>query len=401
MTPPASWPYILVMIATETSVQDQLHALFGVDGVVRIIRSPGRVNLIGEHTDYNEGFVLPMAIEPHMKLAVRGRNDLLVRVASTAFPGEIVEFSLAAKIERGGPAWANYVRGVAAELISAGIPLVGMDAMVANTLAVGGGLSSSAALEVGTGLAFLTLAGLDMDPMRLAMICQKAEHEYAQVPCGLMDQMIVATAKQGQATLFDCRDQTRRHISIDPRELCVVIVNSMVRHELSAGEYGARRRQCQEAVAFFKGLNPAVTALRDVTADQLDAAGDRLDAVIMKRARHVVTENQRTTAAATALNKRHYEEAGRLMLQSHESLRDDYEVSCAELDFLVERAMEAKGVYGARMTGGGFGGCIVALVQPRAAAGLTEHLTAAYSERFNIKPTIISTVAAGAAGVVQ
>lgn len=371
--------------------------LFGADGMVRIIRSPGRVNLIGEHTDYNDGFVLPMAIEPQVMLAARSRGDGVVRLASAAFAGDIVQFSLEGKIEPGEPAWANYVRGVAAQLIAAGIPLAGMDALITNSLPVGGGLSSSAALEVGAGLAFLTLAGLEMDRMRLAMICQKAEHDYAMVPCGLMDQMIVATARAGHATLFDCREQTRQSIAIDPRELCIIIVNSMVRHELSAGEYARRRRECQEAVAHFRQGNPAVAALRDVTAGQLDEAEGRLEATLLKRARHVVSENQRTLAAAAALTKRHYEEAGQLMVQSHASLRDDYQVSCQELDFLAEQAMGVKGVYGARMTGGGFGGCIVALAQPRARGALEQHLVETYAKRFDRQAAVIATVAAGAA----
>ncbi len=389
------------MNASDPSLLEQFHGLFGPDGTVRIIRSPGRVNLIGEHTDYNEGFVFPMAIEPEMRFAIRARPDSTVRLASSAFPGQMVEFDLAHKIERGEPAWANYVRGVAAELIAVGIPLGGMDLLITNTLPVGGGLSSSAALEVGTALSFLTLAGLKMDPMRLARICQKAEHEYALVPCGLMDQMIVATATAGNATLFDCRDGSRQYVSLDPRELRVVIANSMVRHELSAGEYGARRRQCEAATAFFQKQNPSIRALRDVTIQQVEAAAGTLDETTLKRARHVVSENARTTAAATALGRRRYDEVGQLMLQSHASLRDDYEVSCPELDFLVEQARQVKGVYGARMTGGGFGGCIVALVQPGAVEGLGRQLTSAYEKRFNLRPEIIPTTATAGASVVQ
>jgi galactokinase len=390
-----------------SSILPRFHELFGPDGSVRLVRAPGRVNLIGEHTDYNEGFVFPMAIEPQVCLAIRARADSTVRLASSAFAGEIVEFDLARKIERGEPSWANYVRGVAAELIAAGIPLGGMDALITNTLPVGGGLSSSAALEVGSGLAFLTLAGLQMEPMRLALICQKAEHEYALVPCGLMDQMIVATANEGNATLFDCRDGSRQYVSLEAKELRIVIANSMVRHELASGEYAARRRQCEQAAAWFQKENPSIRSLRDVTLPQIQAAqrqggagGRGIDETVLKRARHVVTENARTTAAAAALGRRRYEEAGQLMLQSHASLRDDYEVSCPELDFLVEQAMQVKGVYGARMTGGGCGGCIVALTQPRAVEPLEKHLTAAYEERFNLRPQIIPTTATAGASVV-
>src|SRR5665213_1360411 len=204
---------------------------------VKIIRAPGRVNLIGEHTDYNDGFVLPMAIEPEVRLACRSRTDGLVRLASTAFPGQIVEFSVQKKIERGEPKWANYSRGVAAELLAAGIPLVGMDALITNTLPVGGGLSSSAAVEVATGRALIALNGRTMQNDRLALLCQRAEHAYAGVPVGIMDQTIVASAKAGSAMLLDCRSMAKRYVTIDPNELRVVIVNSMVKHELTGGEY--------------------------------------------------------------------------------------------------------------------------------------------------------------------
>jgi galactokinase len=370
-------------------------------GRIHIIRAPGRVNLIGEHTDYNDGFVFPIAIEPQMLVACRTRDDAMVRVATSAFPGAIVEFSVQTKIERGDPTWANYCRGVAAELIGAGIPLAGMDALFVNTLPVGGGLSSSAAIEVATGLSLLALAGLKMDPMRLALICQKAEHEYALVPCGIMDQMIVVSAQAGQATLFDCRNFARQQVPLDPRELRVVIVNSMVRHELGEGQYAQRRRECDQGVRFFQQINPSVKALRDVTAKQVEAAAGKLDEVVLRRCRHVVGENIRTTEASAALEKQKYERAGELMVQSHASLRDDYQVSVPELDFLVERAMSVKGVYGARMTGGGFGGCIVALVQPRSIVPLIEHLDVAYFERFNLHPATFVTNATAGASVIE
>jgi galactokinase len=372
-------------------------------GRVRIIRAPGRVNLIGEHTDYNDGLVCPMAIEPQVLIVCRARDDGLVRLASTAFTGQIAQFSVEQKITRGEPAWTNYFRGVAAELEAAGIPLTGMDALVDNTLPVGGGLSSSAAIEVGTALAFLTLAGLEMDRDRLALICQKAEHEYAGVPVGIMDQMIVATAKPGHATQYDCRSGVRQFVKINPGDLRVVIVNTMVRHELSGGEYAQRRRQCEAGVAWFQKTHPgqSIRALRDVTMKQIHEAEGKLDPVILKRCRHVVSENLRTAEAAGALAQDKYERAGELMIQSHASLRDDYEVSCAELDFLADQAMKVKGVYGARMTGGGFGGCIVALAQPRAVDPLTDHLERAYQTKFRIKPTAFATTATAGASVLE
>jgi galactokinase len=368
---------------------------------VHVIRAPGRVNLIGEHTDYNEGFVCPMAIEPEVRVVCRARPDGVVRLASTAFPGQMAEFSVERKIARGEPSWTNYIRGVAAELAGAGIPLTGMDALIENTLPVGGGLSSSAAIEVGTGLAFLTLAGVEMDRDRLALICQKAEHEFAGVPVGIMDQMIVASGKAGDAMLLDCRDLSKQFVEIDPKDLRVVICNSMVKHELSSGEYAQRRKQCEEGVSYFRRENPNVKALRDVSMSQVEAAKGKLPDVIYRRCHHVVSENRRTTEAAALLGQHHYEKVGQLMVQSHNSLRDDYEVSVPELDFLVEESMKVKGVYGARMTGGGFGGCIVALTQPRAVETLTTHLNTEYQNKFQKKPTVFSTDAAAGVTVLE
>jgi galactokinase len=391
-----------------TAIKEKFLQIFGADSggghagkKVRVIRAPGRVNLIGEHTDYNDGFVFPMAIEPEVRLVCRARGDGMVRLASTVYPNEVVEFSLQKKIERGSPSWGNYSRGVAAQLIAGGIPLVGMDALVANTLPVGGGLSSSAAVEVATGLGLLTLAGGKLDPTRLALLCQKAEHEYAGVPCGIMDQTIVASGRAEHAMLLDCRDSSKTFVKLNAQELRVVIVNSMVRHELSGGEYAQRRHQCGEGVAVFRETDPHVKALRDVNLDQVKAAKQRLSDLVFRRCRHVVGENQRTVEAAKTLAAQRYERVGELMVQSHESLRDDYEVSCPELDYLVDESMKVKGVYGARMTGGGFGGCIVALVQPRAVDALTQHLHKNYTAKFGLQPNVFVTTATAGASVVE
>jgi galactokinase len=383
------------------AIQQQFQQIFGPDGRIRVVHAPGRVNLIGEHTDYNDGFVFPMAIEPEVRLACRAREDGRVRLASTVFPGQIAEFSLQQKIARGEPSWTNYSRGVAAQLLAAGIPLTGMDALISNTLPVGGGLSSSAALEVATAWAFLVLGGLEIDASRLAMLCQKAEHEYALVPCGIMDQTIVISAREGHAMLLDCRDLSRQFIPLDAAELRVVIVNSMVKHELSGGEYAQRRRQCEEGVAWFKTLNPSLRALRDISLKQVEEAKPHLSDLVYRRCHHVVSENARTLEAATQLGRKNYEDAGRLMVQSHNSLRDDYQVSCPELDFLADQALKVKGAYGARMTGGGFGGCIVALAQPRAVDPLIEHLNRTYKDKFAITPTAFVTTPAPGAGIVE
>jgi galactokinase len=384
------------------AVKSSFAAVFGPGGKVHVIRAPGRVNLIGEHTDYNDGFVFPMAIEPHVLMACRSRDDGEVRLASTAFPGEIVSFSVQSKVAPGEPTWANYSRGVAAELLGAGIPLTGMEALIANTLPVGGGLSSSAAIEVATAQAFLTLAGLKMDPGRVALLCQKAEHEFVGVPVGIMDMTAVVSSRAGHAMLLDCRDLTKQFVPIDDRELRVVIVNSMVKHELTGGEYARRRAECEQGVAHFKRENPSVRALRDVTLRQLESAREQLPHVVYRRCRHVITENARTTEAAAALGRRDYERAGELMRESHRSLREDYEVSAPELDLLVEEAMRVKGVYGSRMTGGGFGGCTVSLVQPRAVDGFVEHVRRAYQQSsFGKTPDVYVTTATAGVTVLE
>jgi len=383
------------------AIKEAFSKTFGPEGRVHIVRSPARVNLIGEHTDYNDGFVFPMAIEPHVIIACRARADGKVRLASTYKRGDIAEFSVNEHLVPGNPKWANYSKGVAAGLIAAGIPLVGMDALLDNTLPVGGGLSSSAAIEVGTARALLALAGTDVDPMRIALISQKAEHEFANVPCGIMDQTIVAKGKVGHAMLLDCRDLSTQFIPIDPNELRVVVVNSMVKHELSGGEYRERREQCEAGVAYFRKSHPEVKALRDVTIQQvLDAKADLSD-VIFRRCRHVVGENARATDFAGLLVKQKYEEAGQLMVQSHNSLRDDYEVSVPELDFLVDAAMKIKGVYGSRMTGGGFGGCTVSLVQPRAVDAFIAEISKAYEMKYHLQAGVFATTATDGASVIE
>src|SRR5688500_11320412 len=284
LDPPPGTRLTAPMQPDNAALKEQFHRIFGPGrgtDRVHVVRAPGRVNLIGEHTDYNDGFVFPMAIEPEVRIVCRSRNDGLVRLASTAFPGEDVEFSVQKKIQRNPQgAWDNYSRGVAAEMLAAGIPLVGMDALISNTLPVGGGLSSSAAVEVATARSLLLLSGVEMDPSRLALLAQKAEHEYAGVPVGIMDQTIVAGGKAGHAMLLDCRDGSKQFIPLDGREVQVVVVNSMVKHELTGGEYAERRRQCEAGVAFFRRQNPEIRALRDVAITQVAAAEGKLDDVV-------------------------------------------------------------------------------------------------------------------------
>jgi galactokinase len=389
------------MNSAVAAAKSQFERVFGSGGKIHVIRAPGRVNLIGEHTDYNGGLVFPMAIEPEVLIVSRGRDDGVVKLASTAFEGEVAEFSVQQKIHRGKPAWSNYGRGVAAELVVAGIPLPGMEALIANTLPVGGGLSSSAAIMIGIAQALLTIAGLKMDTDRLALITQKAEHEYAGTPSGIMDMTIVAGGKAGHAMLLDCRDLSRKYVVLDPIELRVVVANTMLKHELHTGDYAKRRKECEQGVAFFRKSNPQIKSLRDVSMQELEAAKGKLPEITFKRCHHVISEIQRTADAAALLGRRDYDEFGQKMIESHISLRDDYQVSVPALDFLSEQAMTVKGVYGARMTGGGFGGCIVALVQPRAVDALKDHLTTVYHQKFKVIPEIFVTTAAAGVSAIE
>jgi len=325
-----------------------------------VARAPGRVNLIGEHTDYNDGFVLPMALEQCTWVAAGPRADGRLRAVTLDLDAEQTWPVDDWRAEQ-SPAWTSYVAGVAGLLRRRGVPLSGADVLIRSDVPVGGGLSSSAALEVATALALTGLARTTLAPVELADLCRAAEHQFARVPCGIMDQYVSVLAQADCAFLLDCRQRTWEHIPLRLGEHVVLVVNSGVRHELAAGEYAARQEQCRRAVAFFRGVDPAVRALRDVNEETVRQHAVHLEPKILARARHVTAENARTLAAAEALRRGDLAEFGRLMSASHVSLRDDYEVSCRELDRLVDVVSAVPGVLGARMTGGGFGGCIVSI----------------------------------------
>jgi galactokinase len=374
---------------------------FGSGGPIAIIRAPGRVNLIGEHTDYNDGFVLPIAIEPEVLIAFRPRTDSLIHMASAAFPDQRLKFSLQDALAPGPPSWSNYARGVTATFIAEGISLRGVDALISSTLLVGAGLSSSAALCVAIARALLRAAGRDIPPQQIARLCQHVEHEFAGVPCGIMDQMIVAAGIENHAMLLDCRTLEMQHVPLDPARVQILIANSMVSRELAGSAYADRRRECNEGLTFFQRRDPQIKALRDVTPAMLPPAQSDMPETIFRRCRHVVSENARTLEAVRLLEQNDYPRVGVLMCQSHASLRDDYEVSAPQLDFLVEESMQISGVHGARMTGGGFGGCIVALVHPDAVKNLSDHLTNEYAPHFGNPPQIIVTNATAGASVAS
>jgi galactokinase len=385
-----------------SSLKSQFNQLFPTATTqdVLVVQAPGRVNLIGEHTDYNDGFVCPMAIDRTTTIVCRVRNDALVRMHSN-LAHETVEFPIDRAVPKAGPAWALYPKGVAEALRQKGLAPHGIDALVDSNVPLGGGLSSSASFEIATGLALLTANKATLDPVSLALVGQWAEHHYPGMPCGIMDQFISAMGKQGHALLLDCRDRSVKHVPLADPTVRVVIANSNVKHALVEGEYAARQNQCKAAVAHLQKSHPQVKSLRDVTIPMLDAAKAGMDAVVYKRAKHVVTETQRTLDFAKSLETKNYATCGELMYGSHESLRDDYQVSCTELDTLVAIASSVPGVYGARMTGGGFGGCIVALVTADAVDTLTATLQRDYKKAHQKDATIFSTVPSAGAHVVK
>ncbi|NXJ88310.1 GALK1 Galactokinase, partial [Corythaixoides concolor] len=340
--------------------------------------APGRVNLIGEHTDYNGGFVLPMAL--HLGTVVVGSptQDGTISILTTSPEADEprrVQFPAphqSSPLSPGQPRWANYVKGVIQHY--KGGPVPGFSAVIASDIPLGGGVSSSASLEVATYTFLQQLCPDDGDLVAKALVCQKAEHTFAGMPCGIMDQFISVMGKEGHALLIDCRSLETVLVPLTDASLAVLITNSNVRHMLTGSEYPTRRRQCEEAaVALGKA------SLRDATMAELEVARSQLGEEVYRRARHVISEMARTARAAQALQDRDYGMFGRLMVESHNSLRDDYEVSCPELDELVAAALEIHGVYGSRMTGGGFGGCTVTLLEAGAAERAQHHIQEKYS----------------------
>ncbi|KAM8797011.1 galactokinase [Eudromia elegans] len=342
--------------------------------------APGRVNLIGEHTDYNGGLVLPVALQLGTALVGSPTQDGVVSILTTAEGADeprMVQFPVPAPgspLSPGQPRWANYVKGVI-QHYRAG-PLPGFNAVIASDVPLGGGLSSSASLEVATYTFLQQLCPDDGDLEAKALACQKAEHTFAGVPCGVMDQFVSVMGKEGHALLIDCRSLETVQVPLRDARVAVLVTDSNVRHALAGSAYPARRRHCEEAAA---ALGRA--SLRDATLAELEAARGALGEERYRRARHVLTEMERTARAARALQDGDYRAFGRLMVESHNSLRDDYEVSCPELDELVAAALEVDGVYGSRMTGGGFGGCTVTLLEAEAAERAQQHIRAKYSGR--------------------
>jgi galactokinase len=364
-----------------------------------IYRAPGRVNLIGEHTDYNDGFVIPAALDLYTYVAVSPRSDRKLRVYSENL-GEMCDLDLdMIQLGRCGH-WSDYVRGIAGVLESAGYRLRGAELAIISEVPLGAGLSSSAALEVSTALALVNSSGISVDLTTVAKMCQKAEHLYAETRCGIMDQFISCHGRAGHALMLDCRSLDFQLLPIPP-QVRMMVCNTMVRHEHASSGYNTRRNECEVGFRALSEALPGICALRDVTVDDLENHFDRLSDVIYKRVRHVVTENYRVKRAAIALETGDIAEFGRLMADSHRSLRDDYEVSTLELDLMVELSNGQDGVYGARMTGGGFGGCTINLVEAAHAQDVQQRLEQGYEARTGLRPTILICETSDGAGAVS
>lgn len=353
-----------------------------------IAAAPGRVNLIGEHTDYNNGFVLPMALEKINVVALAPSPTGKHRWIGS--PGDVVvELDTAAAAVPGEPFWSNYVRGVICMLQRRGVTVPPVDMLVDSNVPRGGGLSSSAAFEVSVCTALATFCGVDIPPTERAVIGRETEHEFVHVPCGIMDQFISANGKKDHALMLDCRDLSYRYIPMVDPQVSVLVIDSAVKHSLADGGYAARRKNCEDACSIL-----GISSLREATLPMLEAHKAQLGDLCYRRARHVVAENLRVAAFAAALEKKDWEAAGIAMRGSHASLRDDFEVSCAEVDTLVNLSYtipSAESVYGARMTGGGFGGCIVALVKSEDVEKVASEMLEGYREALGIETSYLVT----------
>ena len=374
--------------AAEWQAVEAFRARFGAEPDL-VVQAPGRVNLIGEHTDYNDGFVFPMAIDRRTVIASRPRSDTRVTVISEGF-GEAA-FDLAS-LDAASEGWLAYLEGVAWSL---GGGLCGWDGAITSNIPLGAGLSSSAALEIATALTFATHAGMPWDPVAAAVACRRAENEWVGMQSGIMDQLIAAIGRAGHAALIDCRDLSSRLYPL-PEGTGIVILDTSTRRELTTSAYNDRRAESAAAARAY-----GVASLRDLAVADLSPAPAGIDPVVLRRARHVVTENARTRAAAEAMTSGDGPGLGLLMNESHESLRDDYEVSSPALDTMATAARAVPGCLGARQTGGGFAGCAIALVEEDAVDAFCLEVAAAYQEATGLTPAVYPCSASPGASVVE
>ena len=352
----------------------------------KIFRAPGRVNLIGEHTDYNDGFVMPAAVAFSTYVAIAARPDRKLVIHSEEFPGHF-GFDLDHLPERRTGAWCDYALGVASVLRQRGHKLHGANLLVHGEVPIGAGLSSSAAIEVASAIALMSLDEIALPLPEVAQLCRQAENSFVGARVGIMDPFVSCMGKAGHALLLDCRSLEFQFVPI-PSGIRLVVCNTMVKHELATGAYNTRRKECEEGVRYFQRWNPTIRALRDVSLELLDQHIQDLSATIGKRCSHVVRENQRTLDAALALTEGDLARVGKLMRESHCSLRDLYEVSCRELDIMVETAEGLPGFCGGRMTGGGFGGCTLNLVREENAEDFAQRIAERYRQQTGISPQV-------------
>jgi len=365
----------------------------------KMFLAPGRVNLIGEHTDYAGGFVMPAAIDFGTLAAVSPRQDGQIEVWSENF-AEGVTYAADALPNRGKRHWSDYPLGVLWALREAGVDVPPFSLTLQGDVPVGAGLSSSASVEVATAFALLDVAGASMARVEIAKLCQRAENVYADSSCGIMDQFIACHGAEDHALLLDCRSLEFRLAPI-PRHVKLVIANTMVRHSVAGGEYGTRRAEVEEGTAILRRHRPEIALLRDATPEDLEEWGSEMPDNVLRRCRHIITENLRTAAAADALEAGNLKKLGDLMAAAHMSYRDDFEASCVEADTMVDLAQRLPGLIGARLTGGGFGGCTVNLVEEEQAAEFTARLGQDYRRATGIEPEIYDCRASAGAHAVE
>jgi galactokinase len=375
-------------------LQEKFRELYGV--AARVYRAPGRVNLIGEHTDYNDGFVMPAAIGFYTWVAIAPRRDRRLLMHSENF-GERREFDLDDPLPAALGHWSDYVRGVAVTLEKTGHRLDGANLLIQGEVPMGAGLSSSAAIEVAVGQALLDNSKISIDRSSLAQQCQRAENEFVGTRCGIMDQFVSCCGQAGHALMLDCRSLSYRLLPLGG-SVQLVICNTLVKHDLASSAYNLRRAECEEAVKSLRRSLREIRALRDVSLEELESCASELAATIYRRAKHVVSENRRVQVAARALELGDLTGFGQLMQESHRSLREDFEVSCEELDRMVEIAFGVEGVYGARMTGGGFGGCTINLVRSDCVEEFRSKMSLCYKQATGLVPEIYTCEAAQGVG---
>jgi galactokinase len=361
-----------------------------------IFQAPGRVNLIGEHTDYNDGFVMPTAIGLTTQVAICALDEPKLIVRSQEFP-QPFEFDTTNLPKHRLGEWCDYVLGVAVMLQETGQSIHGAGLLIRGEVPVGSGLSSSAAVEVASALALMSLNGTQLALPDVARLCQRAENDFIGARVGIMDQFVSCLGKARHALLLDCRSLEFKLIPV-PNDVRLVVCNTMVKHQHAGGEYNRRREECEQGVKILSKANPIIHALRDVSLEQLESHVSELPSTVYKRCLHVVQENERVLAAAECLKRRDLKALGKLMRESHRSLRDLYEVSCRELNVMVELAEDLPGYWGGRMTGGGFGGCTVNVVNAGDAQAFAERIAESYQHAMGVKPDVYICSAADGAG---